>query len=62
VLPQEVSVADSAQTFNDDGTVNDPVIEQRLLSMGRQVVKFASLQRSVRNTDFMKMWEGLPTW
>ena len=62
VLPQEVSVADSAQTFNDDGTVNDPAIEQRLLSMGRQVVKFASLQRSVRNTDFMKMWEGLPTW
>ena len=30
-------------------------------SMGRQVVKFASWQRSVRNTDFMKMWEGLPT-
>jgi FMN reductase len=62
VLPQEVSVADSAQTFNDDGTVNDPAVEQRLLSMGRQVVKFASLQRSVRNTDFMKLWEGLPTW
>jgi len=62
VLPQEVSVADSSTTFNDDGTVNDPAIEQRLLGMGRQVVKFASLQRSVRNTDFMKMWEGLPTW
>ncbi len=62
VLPQEVSVADSSTTFNDDGTVNDPAIEQRLLDMGRQVVKFASLQRSVRNTDFMKMWEGLPTW
>jgi FMN reductase len=62
VLPQEVSVADSSKTFNSDGAVTDPVIEQRLLNIGRQVVKFASLQRTVRNTDFMKLWEGLPTW
>ena len=62
VLPQEVSVANSSKTFNDDGSVNDPEIEQRLLNLGRQVVKFASLQRTVRNTEFMKMWEGLPTW
>jgi NAD(P)H-dependent FMN reductase len=62
VLPQDVSVADSSKTFNDDGTVNDPVIKNRLLTLGQQVVKFASLQRSVRQTDFMKMWEGLPTW
>ena len=62
VLPQEVSVADSAQTFKDDGTVTDPVIEDRLLNIGRQVVKFASVQRTVRHSDFMKLWEGLPTW
>jgi len=62
VLPQEVSIAESAKTFNDDGAVTDPAIEQRLLNIGRQVVKFSSLQRSVRNTDFMKLWEGLPTW
>ena len=62
VLPQEVSVADSSKTFNSDGAVTDPVIKQRLLNIGRQVVKFASLQRTVRNTDFMKLWEGLPTW
>ncbi len=62
VLPQEVSVADSSNTFNDDGTVTDPAIEHRLRNIGRQVVKFSSMQRSVRHTDFMKMWEGLPTW
>jgi FMN reductase len=62
VLPQEVSVAESSKAFNEDGSVNDADIEQRLLNLGRQVVKFASLQRTVRNTDFMKMWEGLPTW
>ncbi len=62
VLPQEVSVAESSKAFNEDGSVNDADIEQRLLNLGRQVVKFASLQRTVRHTDFMKMWEGLPTW
>jgi FMN reductase len=62
VLPQEVSVADSSKIFKDDGTVTDPAIERRLLNIGRQVVKFASVQRSVRQTEFMKLWEGLPTW
>jgi len=62
VLPQEVSIANSAQTFNDDGTVKDPVIEERLLNVGRQVVKFASVQRKVQQDEFMKMWKTLPTW
>lgn len=62
VLPQDVSIANSSKTFNRDGTVNDPAIEERLLNMGRQVVKFASMQEELRKNDFMKLWEGLPTW
>jgi NAD(P)H-dependent FMN reductase len=62
VLPQEVSVANSGTMFNEDGTVTDPAIETRLLNIGRQVVKFASLQRTIRQDDFMRLWEGLPTW
>ena len=62
VLPQEVSIADSFAVFNDDGTLNDPAIENRLLDIGRQIVKFASLQQKIKHDDFMKMWEGLPTW
>ncbi len=61
-LPQEVSVADSMKVFNEDGTVNDAAIEECLLNMGRRVVKFASLQQKIRQDDFMKLWEGLPTW
>ena len=62
VLPQEVSIADSAQTFNDDGIVKDPALEERLLNVGRQVVKFASVQQKVQQDDFMEMWSNLPTW
>ena len=49
VLPQEVSVADSHSTFNDDETVTDPAIEERLLNIGRQLVKLASVQKKVRD-------------
>jgi NAD(P)H-dependent FMN reductase len=62
VLPQEVSIANSSRTFNDDGTVKDSAIEQRLLNVGRQVVKFASVQRTVQQDEFMQMWKTLPTW
>ena len=62
VLPQDVSIATSAQTFNDDGTVKDPEIEERLLNVGRQLVKFASVQQRVQQDEFMKMWKSLPTW
>jgi FMN reductase len=62
ILPQDVSISQSARTFNEDGTLNDPNIEQRLLDIGKQVVKFASLQKRVKQDDFMKLWEGLPTW
>ncbi len=62
VLPQEVSVADSSRVFNEDESATDPAIEHRLLDIGRQVVKFATLQQRIRQDEFIKLWEGLPTW
>ncbi len=62
VLPQEASIANSAEMFNDDGNVKDSATEARLLNVGRQVVKFASVQRKVQQDEFMKMWKTLPTW
>ena len=62
VLPQEVSIANSAATFDDDGTVKDPAIEERLLNVGRQLVKFASMQQDVQKSEFARLWKTLPTW
>ena len=62
VLPQEVSIANSARMFADDGTVKNSALEKRLLNVGRQVVKFASVQRTVQQDEFMQMWKTLPTW
>ena len=62
VLPQEVSIANSSQAFYDDGSATDPAIQERLLNVGRQLVKFVSLQQKVQQDEFMKMWKTLPTW
>jgi FMN reductase len=62
VLPQEVSIAESARAFDDDGSVKDPALEERLLNVGRQLVKFASVQQRVQQDEFMQMWKSLPTW
>ncbi len=62
ILPQEVSIANSGQAFNDDGSASDPAIQERLLNVGRQLVKFVSLQQKVQQDEFMQMWKMLPTW
>lgn len=62
VLPGEVSIANSAQAFKEDGSVIDPVLEERLLNIGRQLVKFVSIQQKVQQDEFMNMWKTLPTW
>ncbi len=62
VLPQEVSIGDSHTAFDEPGNVVDPAIEKRLVNLGAQVVRLASLQQKVKQHDFMKMWQGLPTW
>jgi NAD(P)H-dependent FMN reductase len=62
VLPQEVSIANSSQAFNDNGTAKDPEVEERLLNIGRQLVKFATVQQRVQQDEFLKMWKSLPTW
>ena len=62
VLPQEVSIAESGRVIGDDGSVIDKALEERLLNIGRQVVKFASLQKEFRQTGFAKVWAELPTW
>ncbi len=62
VLPQEVSVANSGQAFDEDGALKDPALEERLLNLGRQLVKFASMQKEVQQSEFAQLWKSLPTW
>ena len=62
VLPQDVSISNSSLAFGDDGNATDPALQERLLNVGRQAMKFATLQQKVQQDDFMAMWKTLPTW
>ena len=62
VLPQEVSIANSGSAFDENGAVKDQALEERLLDLGRQLVKFASMQQEVQQSEFAQLWKSLPTW
>jgi hypothetical protein len=34
------------------GAMKDPALEERLLNLGRQLVKFASMQQEVQQSEF----------
>jgi hypothetical protein len=57
-----VSIANSGQAFDKDGAMKDPALEERLLNLGRQLVKFASMQQDVQKSEFAQLWKSLPTW
>lgn len=58
----EMSIANSTQKFDDDEITTDQELEERLLNIGRQVVKFVAVQQRIQQDEFMKMWKTLPTW
>ncbi len=62
VLPQEVSIANSGNAFDENGAMKDPALEERLVNLGRQLVKFASMQQEVQQSEFAQLWKTLPTW
>ena len=62
VLPQEVSIANSGSAFDENGAMKDPALEERLLNLGRQLVKFASMQQEIQQSEFAQLWKSLPTW
>ena len=47
VLPQQVSIPESYKAFDEHGNIRNKDIENRLLSIGRQIVKFTSHHQNI---------------
>ena len=62
VVPQEVSVADAGKMFDDDGSLRDPALDERLRELGHVVARLSILQKRIRQDEFVRLWEGLPRW
>ena len=61
VIPNQVSIPQARQLFDDSGQLKDEGVETRLLELGREVVRFAYLHTSDHAMNFLKEWEEAQT-
>ncbi len=60
VVPEQASVPEAWNVFDTAGRAKDAEIEERLLSVGRQVARFARLHKCAEAKEFLKNWEEAP--
>jgi NAD(P)H-dependent FMN reductase len=58
VIPEQASVAEVEQVFDEHGRCKDAEIEKRLKDVGRQVVRFAYLHAAERAEEFLREYES----
>ncbi len=57
VVPEQASIPEAWNVFDEAGRIKDPKLETRLREVGRQVARFAFLHSSCRSNEFLKQWE-----
>ncbi|HEY54630.1 MAG TPA: NAD(P)H-dependent oxidoreductase [Caldilineae bacterium] len=57
VIPQQVSIPEAWNHFDDEGRLDDEELAERLREVGRQVARFAYLHHSEQARQFMALWE-----
>ncbi len=60
VVPEQVSIPFVDNIFDENGNVLDANVEKRLLALGQQVARFASLHASPHAQEFINAWEAAP--
>jgi FMN reductase len=60
VLPDQVSIPQAWKKFDEDGTLNDADMAERLANVGREVARFAFLHTSEQAQEFLQAWENAP--
>lgn len=57
VLPDQVSIAQGGEAFDQSGSLKDDRLKDRLLELGRHVARFAYLHASKEAHEFLLAWE-----
>ena len=57
VIPEQATVPQASEIFDEDGKCNDPGTEKRLKEVGRQVVRFACLHTAEKAGEFLREYE-----
>ena len=58
VLPMEVSIPESSKAFDFHGTLIDKKLEERLIELGKTIVKFCHLHFSDSAISFLNQWQN----
>lgn len=58
VIPEQASVPQAWQVFDEQGQCKDPETEKRLKEVGRQVVRFACLHTAEQAGEFIREFES----
>lgn len=57
VIPQQASIPQAWNCFDDEGRLEDEELAGRLKEVGRQVARFAYLHHSHQSLEFLRLWE-----
>src|SRR5215510_1838429 len=57
VVPEQASIPQIWQEFDDAGNLKNPKLEERVRNVGRQVARFAYLHGSCKANEFLQKWE-----
>src|SRR5438132_1992926 len=57
VVPEQASIPQAWQEFDDAGNLKDPKLGERVRQVGRQVARFAYLHGSCEANEFLQRWE-----
>ena len=60
VIPQQASVPQASEAFDENGKLYDKKLEERVIEVGRLVARFAYLHSSQKVQDFLRLWEIAP--
>ena len=57
VVPEQASIPQAWQEFDDAGNLKNPKLDERVRQVGRQVARFAYLHGSSEANEFLQRWE-----
>jgi FMN reductase len=57
VVPEQASIPQAWQEFDDAGNLKNPKLVERVRQVGRQVARFAYLHGSYETNEFLQRWQ-----
>lgn len=58
VIPQQASISESWNKFDDNGKLQDKDLHKQVSTVGQEIAKFSYLHHSNKAIEFLQLWES----